>query len=61
MNISPEIWEIGKALLVAYVVFVLNKTDRNQRELFKRLRSVELECAGNHGLRRRKTDTEDEA
>lgn len=49
MNISPELWDLIKTACVGYFLYVLNKTDRNQRELFKRIRSVELMCARTHG------------
>lgn len=48
MMIDPQVLDIVKLLAGAYFVFCLNKTDRNQRELFKRLRAVELACAANH-------------
>lgn len=51
MQISPEVWDVIKLCAGAYFVFILNRTDRNQRELFKRLRAVELICAANHGLK----------
>jgi SOS response regulatory protein OraA/RecX len=37
-----------KILGAAYAIFILNKTDRSQRELFKRLRALELSHAVNH-------------
>lgn len=48
MQIDPAIWDIMKILGAAYAIFILNKTDRSQRELFKRLRALELSHAVNH-------------
>lgn len=61
MNIPAEIWSMFQALAIGYGLFVLNRSDRNQRELFKRIRAVELVCASTHGghLHKRETDNED--
>lgn len=62
MNIAPEIWEIIKMAVGGYAVFILNRADRNQREMFKRIRSIELFCAGQHGVghvHKRESDNED--
>lgn len=59
MTIPPEIWRLIELLVVAYAVFILNKTDRNQRELFRRLRVVELKCAANHGIKAKDDPDED--
>jgi hypothetical protein len=48
VQIDPAIWDIVKILGAAYAVFILNKTDRSQRELFKRLRALELSHMANH-------------
>lgn len=58
MNIPAEVWDLIKLAVGAYGVFLLNRSDRNQRELFKRLRAVELTCASQHGVHvhRRETD-----
>ena len=50
MNIQPEVWDVIKLGLAGYGVFLLNRSDRNQRELFKRIRAVELVCAAQHGV-----------
>lgn len=49
MNISPEVWDTAKLCFGLYGAFLLNRSDRNQRELFRRIRNVELACAANHG------------
>lgn len=49
MEITPQFWELLKMLLVAYTVYLLNKHDRNQNELFKRITAVEINCARNSG------------
>lgn len=60
MNISPETWDMIKLIGGAYLVFCLNRSDRNMRELFKRLRVLELTCAKTHGIIGPKvTDDED--
>lgn len=50
MNIPPEVWDLIKMAVGGYAVFILNRSDRNQRELFKRIRAVELVCARMHGV-----------
>lgn len=59
---TPEIWDILKILIGGYAIFLLNRSDRNQRELFRRLRSLELTCAAQHGVgvhvHRRESDSE---
>lgn len=51
LQIDPELWRLVEILVGGYAVFILNKTDRSQRELFRRLRAVELVCAANHGIK----------
>lgn len=50
MNIPAETWDLIKMLVAGYYIFVLNRSDRNQREIFRRLRVVELKCASQHGI-----------
>lgn len=50
MNISPEFFDLLKIVVGGYLVFVLNRTERIQRELFRRIRALELAHAANHGL-----------
>lgn len=51
MHITPEmLGNLVVALVAAYATIILNRTDRNQRELFKRMRKLEIKCAGHHGI-----------
>lgn len=52
MIIPAELWDFVKMAVGGYAVFILNRADRNQRELFKRIRAIELVCAGQHGNKR---------
>lgn len=50
MNIPAEILDLIKVAAWGYMLFVMQRADRTQREIFRRLRQVELICAANHGL-----------
>ncbi|KAB0670350.1 hypothetical protein F6V30_09360 [Oryzomonas sagensis] len=45
MNIPTEVWEIVKICLSVGGAYVLVKIDRNQSELFSRLREIETSFA----------------
>jgi hypothetical protein len=49
MQISPEAWDLLKLGFIAYMTFILNRSDRNNRELFKRITRIEVTCAAHHG------------
>ena len=49
MELSPQAWDLIKMLIVAYIVYLLNKHDRNMNALFQRMTAIEIKCAGNHG------------
>ena len=57
---TSQIWDFARLTLVAYIVFAMNKNDRDHREaqlqsgalfkdLFSRIRKIEIRCASNHG------------
>lgn len=50
MIVPTELWDLLKIMIGGYAIFILNRSDRNQRELFKRIRAVELVCAAQHGV-----------
>ena len=50
MNIPSELWDLVKMVFCAYIVYVLNKSDRNMTEIFNRLRDLERRCAAHHGM-----------
>ena len=60
MEISPQTWDFVRMVLVAYIVYLLNKHDKNMTELFKRITAVEVNCARNTGanvhLHKRESD-----
>lgn len=49
MELSPQVWDAIKMLIVAYLVYLLHKHDKNMTELFKRITTVEINCARNTG------------
>lgn len=55
MEISPQAWDLLRMILVAYIVYLLNKHDKNMTELFKRITAVEINCAANSGHVHRRT------
>ena len=60
MNIPPEVWDLLKMAIGGYAVFLLNRSDRNQRELFRRLRAVELTCASQHGVHTHRREADED-
>ena len=70
---TAQLWELIKLLIVAIVAAMLAKMDRDHRDfqkqntelfkdLFSRVRRVELRCATTHGnLHRRVEDDDDES
>ena len=66
-----QFWDLVKMVIVAVVAFVLAKSDRDHRDfqkqnaelfrdLYDRVRKVELKCATNHGRAgRREGDADD--
>ena len=58
---STQFWDVIKLSIVAVITFVLYKIDNDHREaqrqsaalfkdLFSRVRKVEIKCASEHGL-----------
>jgi hypothetical protein len=66
-----QFWDLIKLVIVAAVAFILAKSDRDNRDfqkqnaelfrdLYDRVRKVELKCATTHGrVGRREGDTDD--
>lgn len=66
-----QFWDLAKMLIVAVVAFVLAKSDRDHREfqkqnaelfkdLYNRVRKIELNCARTHGREHRREDDHDD-
>ncbi len=64
---TTQMWDFAKLAIVAVIAFMLAKTDRDHRDaqkqsaelfkdLFSRVRKVEIKCAGNHPHHRREDD-----
>jgi hypothetical protein len=49
MEMSAPAWDLVRMVLVAYIVYLLNKHDKNMTELFKRITAVEINCAASSG------------
>ena len=69
---NVQFWDLVKMLIVAIVAAMLAKMDRDHRDfqkqntelfkdLFSRVRKVEIKCASEHGTHHRRLDDEDES
>jgi len=69
---TVQFWDMAKMLIVAVVAAMMAKMDRDHRDfqrqntelfkdLFSRVRKIELTCATNHGMTHRKLDGADES